>query len=301
MNFLTTEQLNKHFQFGEETIILSPNVAMIASLIGYEFDSIFDPYHPTITGVEQHTTLVKTTKRYDSVLIDIIEDQKFPCAKAKHEYNWLMSAIRHVKDGGCVFAKLPPKILSQISQINNIVIETVSVYDNCAIVKFVKSKTPTSTVVSYDDIVVQIDSTKIPILSQNNQTYYSYFHQVNDEDAFKYISLTAGGKKNCRQQFDDRVEWNPDRVICVSTGADNRKVDTGLNFYSFDQIADINRAVDCYYIPEDVDFDSFVSTLNSKKFLSLLSSVCYNNYQTFNKTFKKKVFNKKIIEFCNEE
>lgn len=301
MNFLTTEQFEKHFEVNENTIILSPNVAMIASLIGYEFDSSFEPYYPTITGVEQHTTVLKTSKRYNTALVDIIEDQKFPCAKAKHEYNWLMSAIRHIKDGGEVIAKLPPKILSQISQIKDVVIETVSVYDDCAIVKFVKSKTPTNAVVSYDDSVVKIDSTKVPILSQNNQTYYSYFNQVKDEDAFNYISLTAGGRKNCREQFDDRVEWNPDRVICVSTGADNRKVDNGLNFYTFDEIADINRAVDCYHIPEDIDFDSLVNTLKSEKFLSFLSSVCYNNYQTFNKNFKKKVFNKKIIEFCNEE
>ena len=61
---------------------------------------------------------------------------------------------------------------------------------------------------------------------------------------------------------------------------------------SFEQIADRNRAVDCYYIPEHINFESFVNTLNSKKFLSFLSSVCYNNYQTFNKNFKKKVFNK---------
>jgi hypothetical protein len=293
VNFLTTEQFEKHFEVNENTIILSPNVAMIASLIGYEFDSQFDPYS-AFTTASNH-------QKYDTAMIDIIEDQKFPYAKAKHEYNWLINAMIFVKNSGSLIAKLPPKILSQISQIKDVVIETVSVYDDCAIVKFVKSKTLTSTVVSYNDSIVQIDSTKVPILSQNIQTYYSYFNQVKDEDAFGYISLTGGGNKTCRQQFDDRVEWNPDRVICVSTGADNRKVDNGLNFYTFDEIADINRAVDCYYIPEDIDFDSLVNTLKSEKFLSFLSSVCYNNYQTFNKNFKKKVFNKKIIEFCNEE
>jgi hypothetical protein len=290
VNFLTTEQFNKHFQFAGETIILSPNIAMIASLIGYEFKTNFGE--------------VMAPSKYainDTAFIDIIEDQKFPYAKAKHEYNWLVSAIRQVKDGGNVIAKLPHKILSQISQINDVVIETANVYDDCAIVKFVKSKNTISTEVHYNNGSVQIDSKKVPILSQNNSQYYSYFQSVSDEDSFSYISLTAGGKKNCRQQFEDRVEWNPDRVVCVSTGADNRKVDNGLKFYSFDQIADLNRAVDCYYIPENVDYQSFVNTLNSKKFLSLLSSVCYNNYQTFNKVFKKKVFNKKIIEFCNEE
>ena len=149
--------------------------------------------------------------------------------------------------------------------------------------------------------MIQIDSKNVPILAKNNKEYYSYFQSVSDEDFFDYISLTAGGKKTCREQFNDRVSWNPDRVVCVSTGADNRKIDNGLNFYSFDGIADMNRAVDCYHIPEHIDFESFVNTLSSKKFLSFLSSVCYNNYQTFTKNFKKKVFNKKILEFCNEE
>lgn len=293
MNFLTTEQFKEHFQFGGETIILSPNIAMIASLIGYNFESQFEPYS-AIFNPSNH-------QKYDTAMIDIIEDQKYPQAKAKHEFNWLVNALIFVKTGGDLIAKLPHKILSQISQIKDVVIETANVYDDCAIVKFTKSNTDINTTVQYVDGSVKINSKKIPILSQNNSQYYSYFQSVSDEDSFSYISLTAGGKKTCREQFDDRVEWNPDRVVCVSTGADNRKVSNGLKFYSFDQIADLNRAVDCYYIPEDIDFQSFVNALNSKKFLSFLSSVCYNNYQTFNKTFKKKVFNKKIIEFCNEE
>lgn len=290
MNFLTTEKFKDHFKFEGETIILSPNVAMIASLMNYKFNTNFE----AVMNKSEYAV-------NDTALIDIIEDHKFPFAKAKHEYNWLMSAIRQVKNGGQIIAKIPHKICSQVSHIEGVKVDTAHVYDDCAIVKFVKTKDILNATISYGNSVVRIDSTKVPILTQNNQEYYSYFESVSDQDSFSYISLTAGGKKNCRQQFNDRVDWNPDRVICVSTGADNRKISNGLNFYSFDEIADINRAVDCYYIPENIDFNSFVNILNSQKFLSFLSSVCYNNYQTFNKNFKKKVFNKKIIEFCNEE
>lgn len=290
MNYLTSEQFKKHFKVEGNTVILSPNVAMIASLIGEKFDVSFEP----VLSASNHAA-------YDTVMVDIIEDHKFPHAKAKHEYNWLINSLAFVKTGGNVIAKIPHKILSQISQIKDMVIKTATVYDDSVVVTFMKSKKYSATTVYYDDSVMQIDSTRIPILSQNNSTYYSYFQSVSDENSFEYISLTAGGKKTCRQQFNDRVSWNPDRVVCVSTGADNRRIDNGLKFYTFDQIADMNRAVDCFYVPEDVDFELFVNTLNSKKFLSFLSSVCYNNYQTFNKVFKKKVFNKKIIEFCNEE
>ena len=293
MNYLTTEQFKDHFKFDGETAIISPNVAMIASFVGGEFDTCFEPYN-AILDSSNH-------QKYDTVLIDIIEDQKYPYSKAKHEFNWLINSLIFAKRGGSVVAKLPHKILSQISQIKGVVIETATVYDDCAIVKFLKSEDHNPTAVHYSNGVVKIDSKKVPILSQNKEEYYSYFQSVSDQDSFDYISLTAGGKKNCRQQFDDRVDWNPNRVICVSTGADNRRVDNGLKFYTFDQIADINRAVDCFNVPEDVNFEFFANTLNSKKFLSFLSSVCYNNYQTFNKVFKKKVFNKKIIEFCNEE
>lgn len=279
--------------FDGETIILSPNIAMIASLMGYDFDSSFEPYYPVLSA-SKHAV-------YDTAMIDIIEDHKYPDTKAKHEYKWLTSSINYVKNGGQLIAKIPLKICSQISQIKNVTIETAHVYDDCAIVKFLKATSNTNTTVSYSNGTVQIDSTNVPILTQNNKEYYSYFESVSDGDSFHYISLTASGKKTCREQFVDRVPWNPDRVVCVSTGADNRKIDNGLNFYSFDEIADMNRAVDCYYIPEHIDFESFVNTLKNKKFLSFLSSVCYNNYQTFNKIFKKKVFNKKIIEFCSEK
>ena len=293
MNYLTSEQFKNHFKFEGETIILSPNVAMIASLIGHDFDSSFEPYYPVLDASKYAT--------YDTVMIDIIEGHKYPHSMAKHEYNWLMSSIRYVKNGGQLITKIPLKICSHISQIKDVRIETADVYDDCVIVKFVKETSKTNTVVSYSDGVIQIDSKNVPILAKNNKEYYSYFQSVSDEDFFDYISLTAGGKKTCREQFNDRVSWNPDRVVCVSTGADNRKIDNGLNFYSFDGIADMNRAVDCYHIPKHIDFESFVNTLSSKKFLSFLSSVCYNNYQTFTKNFKKKVFNKKILEFCNEE
>ena len=266
---------------------------MIASFIGVEFDTCFEPYN-AILDSSNH-------QKYDTVLIDIIENQKYPQYKAKHEVNWLINSFIFAKKGGSVVAKLPHKILSQISQIKNISIETVTIYEDCAIVKFLKSKDHNSTVVNYGNSVVQIDSKKVPILSQNNEEYYSYFQSVSDQDSFNYISLTAGGKKTCREQFNGRVDWNIDQVVCVSTGADNRKISNRLKFYSFSEIADMNRAVDCYHIPDNISFETFVNILNSKKFLSFLSSVCYDNYQTFNKNFKKKVFNKKILEFCNEE
>ena len=285
---LTSERFKNHFKFEGKTIILSPNVAMIANLSGHDFDYSFEPNNSVLS--------------YDTAMIDIIEDHKFPGKKAKHEYNWLTSSIYYVKNGGQLIAKIPLKICSHISQIKDVGIETAHVYDDCVIVKFVKETSNTNTVVSYGNDFVQINTKKIPILTQNNKEYYSYFQSVSDKDSFDYISLTAGGKKSCREQFNNRwPDCDPDRVVCISTGADNRKISNRLNFYSFDEIADINRAVDCYYVPEHIDFQSFVNTLSSKKFLSFLSSVCYNNYQTFNKVFKKKVFNKKIIEFCNEE
>ena len=41
MNYLTTEKFEEHFKFKGETIILSPNIAMIASLIDHDFDYSF--------------------------------------------------------------------------------------------------------------------------------------------------------------------------------------------------------------------------------------------------------------------
>lgn len=294
MNYLTTEKFEEHFKFKGETIILSPNIAMIASLIDHDFDYSFDPYNP----------IISTSKyaMYDTVMIDIIEDHKFPGAKAKHEYNWFTNSINYVKTNGQIIAKVPLKICSNISNIEHMEIEIVHVYEDYAIIKFVKSTSNTNTTVSYgDEDFIQINSKKVPILTQNNKEYYSYFQSVSDEDSFDYISLTAGGKKTCREQFNDRVDWNIDQVVCVSTGADNRKISNRLKFYSFGEIADMNRAVDCYHIPDNISFETFVNILNSKKFLSFLSSVCYDNYQTFRRNFKKKVFNKKILEFCNEK
>lgn len=184
MNYLTTEQFKDHFKFDGETIIISPNVAMIASFIGEEFDTCFEPYNAT-----------SNHQKYDTVLIDIIEDQKYPQSKAKHEFNWLVNSLIFAKKGGSVVARLPHKILSQISQIKDVSIETATVYEDCAIVKFLKSNDHNSTVVHYSNSVVQIDSKKVPILSQNNEEYYSYFQSVSDQDSFDYIKIDCWWQK----------------------------------------------------------------------------------------------------------
>ena len=288
MNLLTTEQFKQHFFVDGETLVLSPQIAMIANFLGYQFDFSFDP-----TDAKNKT--------YDTVLIDIEENQKFPGSSAKHEYRWLKHAFDYLSEGKTMVCKVPVKVCSQVHDLKDLTIDKVEMFENDAILKLRKGKTHTKTSVIYDGKAIKIDASKTPILHTNNSKYYSYFESVSDDDALQYISLSAGLKENNREQYEKRVEWDPDRVVCISTGYDNSTLKNGLNMYSFDEIADRKMAVDCFYVPEEIDFDSFVKILQSQKFLSFLSSVCYNNYQSFKKPFKKKVFNKKIIEFCNEE
>jgi len=58
VNYLTSEQFKDHFMFDGETIILSPNIAMIASLMGYDFDSSFEPYYPVLSASKQYMILL---------------------------------------------------------------------------------------------------------------------------------------------------------------------------------------------------------------------------------------------------
>lgn len=288
MNLLTTEQFKQYFTVNGETLIMSPQVAMIASFLEHQFDFSFDPND------------VKN-KTYDTVLIDINENQKFPGSSAKHEYRWLKHAFDYLGKNKTLICKVPIKVCSQVHDLKDFTIDKVEMFKEDAILKLRKGKTNIKTSVVYDGQIIEIDVSKTPILHTNTPEYYSYFESVNDEDALEYISLSAGLKENNREQYNKRVKWNPDRVVCISTGFENSNIKKGLNMYSFEEIADRKMAVDCFYVPEDINYDSFVKVLKSQKFLSFLSSVCYNNYQSFKKQFKKKVFNKKIIEFCNEE
>ena len=288
MNLLTTEQFKQHFTVEGETLILSPQIAMIASFLGHQFDFSFDP-----SDVKNKT--------YDTVLIDISDNQKFPGSSAKHEYRWLKHAFDYLGNGKTLICKVPVKVCYQVHDLKDLTIDEVEMFEDDAILKLRKGKADNTTVVLYNQQKIMIDVSKTPILHTNDPKYYSYFESVSDEDALQYISLSAGLKENNREQYQKRVDWDTDRVVCISTGFENSTIKNGLKMYSFDEIADRKMAVDCYYVPKDINFESFVNTLQSKKFLSFLSVVCYNNYQSFKKPFKKKVFNKKIIEFCNEE
>ena len=288
MSLLTSDQFKQYFSIEGDTLILSSHVAMIASFLGHQFDFSSNPSD-------------LKNKTYDTVLIDIVENEKFPGSSAKHEYRWLKYAFEYLKEGKNLICKVPLKVCSQVYDLKDVTITAVEMFDEDAILKLRKGKTDNPTTVTYRNESISIDSFKVPILHTNNPKYYSYFQSVDDNDALQYISLSAGLEENNRQQYEKRVEWDPNRVICVSTGFENSNIKNGLRIYSFDEIADRKIAVDCFYVPEEIDFEKFLKILKSKKFLSFLSSVCYNNYQSFKKPFKKKVFNKKIIEFCNEE
>ena len=288
MNRLTTEQFKQHFTVDKETLILSPQVAMIASFLGHQFDFSFDP-----SDVKNKT--------YDTVLIDISENQKFPGSSAKHEYRWLKHAFDYLSNNKTLICKVPIKVCSQVHDLKDLTIDKVEMFEEDTILKLRKGKTNIKTSVVYDGQIIEIDVSKTPILHTNIPEYYSYFENVSDKDALEYISLSAGLKENNREQYNKRVKWNTDRVVCVSTGFENSNIKRGLNMYSFEEIAHRQMPVDRFYVPPHVDFNTFVKTLQTHQFLSFLSSVCYNNYQSFKKPFKKKVFNKKIIEFCNEK
>ena len=67
MTSLTTEQFKEHFKIQKNTIVLSSQVAMIAGLCGHDkFD------------YQNQKQIVEPSKQYDYVLIDILDDDKFP-------------------------------------------------------------------------------------------------------------------------------------------------------------------------------------------------------------------------------
>jgi hypothetical protein len=197
MTALTTEQFKDYFQIKGNTVILSPQVAMIASLCGHtDFDYQLPSKDTTDTSFSQ----------YDTVLIDVLDKDKFPgfYGGVLHSFRFLTYALNFLGGSGTLIGKFPSPLLNKAISFPHSRhldskghTEEIHIFEDYFFVKIVKNASNNKTKVFYEngnEVEVQ---TKYPILHHYNQEYYGI------------IRLFKPKIKNGKQTFQYNIEVLP--------------------------------------------------------------------------------------------
>ena len=292
MTALTTEQFKDYFQIKGNTVILSPQVAMIASLCGYgDFD-----YQPP----SKDQTTVSSTQ-YDTVLIDVVDKDKFPgfAGGMLHSFRYLTYALDFLGGNGTLIGKFPSLLLNKAINFPNSAhlnskghTESIHLFED-HFIKIVKNTSNRKTTVFYEngnEVEVQ---TKYPILHHYNQEYYDYLRSVDLTTSCARTTIDGKGDKVAEQLAIRSKRTDFDKVLFVPSNGNKPKA------YTFDEVKDKNSGGDAFFAESAEQRDQYIRILQNPKVVDLIKQMCYNNYTSMKLDHKKYIFNERIFSFAN--
>jgi len=293
MTALTTEQFKDYFQIKGNTVILSPQVAMIASLCGYgDFD-----YQPP----SKDQTTVSSTQ-YDTVLIDVVDKDKFPgfAGGMLHSFRYLTYALDFLGGNGTLIGKFPSLLLNKAINFPNSAhlnskghTESIHLFEDHFFIKIVKNTSNRKTTVFYEngnEVEVQ---TKYPILHHYNQEYYDYLRSVDLTTSCARTTIDGKGDKVAEQLAIRSKRTDFDKVLFVPSNGNKPKA------YTFDEVKDKNSGGDAFFAESAEQRDQYIKILQNPKVVDLIKEMCYNNYTSMKLDHKKYIFNERIFSFAN--
>ncbi len=293
MTALTTEQFKDYFQIKGNTVILSPQVAMIASLCGY---SDFDYQLPS---KDANTTSVL---KYDTVLIDVLDKDKFPgfAGGMLHSFRFLTYALNFLGDNGTLIGKFPSLLLNKsinfpyFSHPNSKGhTESIHIFDDYFFIKIVKNKDNKNTKVFYENGNQIEFQTKYPILHHYNQEYYDYLRSVDLSTSCPRTTIDGKGDKVAEQLAIRSKRSDFEKVLFVPSNGNRAKA------FTFEEVKDKNSGGDAFFAESVEQRDQFIEILQKPKVINLIKEMCYNNYTSMKLDHKKYIFNERIFNFAN--
>jgi hypothetical protein len=293
MTALTTEQFKSHFQIKGNTVILSPQVAMIASFCGHtDFDYQLPSKDTTDTSFSQ----------YDTVLIDVLDKDKFPgfYGGVLHSFRFLTYALNFLGGSGTLIGKFPSPLLNKAISFPHSRhldskghTEEIHIFEDHFFVKIVKNASSNKTKVFYEngnEVEVQ---TKYPILHHYNQEYYDYLRSVDLSTSCPRTTIDGKGDKVAEQLAIRSKRTDFEKVLFVPSNGNKAKA------FTFDEVKDKNSGGDAFFAESVEQRDQFIQILQNPKVIDLIKEMCYNNYTSMKLDHKKYIFNELIFNFAN--
>lgn len=265
MKAITTEQFKEHFSIQDHTIILSPQIAMIAGLGGHDnFD-----YQST-------KIITEPTQKYDTVLIDVLEDDIFPGASSGHTLKWFNYALKFLNSKGTLIGKFPSYIMTSLSsdkfQVNQVNLEN----DICFLKVTHKTQNKLTKLIYSTGEILEIDLKKHASLSFYDESAYQYIKSIEHKYSVENITFSGHDvSKKLEDTKENAKDQNKFGLIIFNNipslrveKLEQTKVTSGSNCYLFDS---------------QEERDSYYNILYHPKVIALAKNLAYN------KTMKIKV------------
>ena len=289
MSHITTEQFQKYFQLTDNTLIVSPQIAMIAKFCGH---SNFDYKIPK----EDHT--------YDTVLLDVLEDDKFPgfSGGMLHSFRFLSHALNFLSNDGTLIGKFPSLLLNKAinfphsTHVNSKChTEAIHIFEDHFFLKVVKNTSNKKTKVFYEggnEVEVAVNN---PILHHYNQEYYEYLESVILSASCARTTIDGKGANVAEQLKNRSRRTDFDNVLFVPSNGNRAKA------FTFDEVKDKNSGGDAFFAESVEQRDQFIKILQNPKVIDLIKEMCYNKYTSMKLEHKKYIFNERIFNFANTQ
>jgi hypothetical protein len=280
MKLLTTEQFKTHFKIQNNSLILSPHVAMIADLCGYSNFSY-----------GSSNNLPELDIKYDSVLIDIEDGKSFPKSKVNHEFAWLKHSLLYLKENGVLYAKVPSHLCVKLSEITNINVKKIFIEKDASFLEIVKNKNYSTTKVVYSNKIVKMNIRTDVIMQNYDENHLSFLNgkkEINPNKFIQFHHLNNGDKNTIAEMYSKYLkDQDNSKVLFISDGGHWR---------------------DPHFLEENPDgksgcravvMDSHEDALRVKSYLCSKEVKDFINNITFGKTYSLKASIKRIL--CNPE
>jgi hypothetical protein len=289
MSHITTEQFQKYFQLTDNTLIVSPQIAMIAKFCGH---SNFDYKIPK----EDHT--------YDTVLLDVLEDDKFPgfSGGMLHSFRFLSHALNFLSNDGTLIGKFPSLLLNKAinfphsTHVNSKChTEVIHIFEDHFFLKVVKNTSNKKTKVFYEggnEVEVAVNN---PILHHYNQEYYEYLESVILSASCARTTIDGKGANVAEQLKNRSRRTDFEKVLFVPSNGNRAKA------FTFDEVKDKNSGGDAFFAESVEQRDQFIKILQNRKVIDLIKEMCYNKYTSMKLEHKKYIFNERIFNFANTQ
>jgi hypothetical protein len=283
MSRITTEQFQKYFQLTENTLILSSQIAMIAKFCGH---SNFDYKIPK----EDHT--------YDTVLLDVLEDDKFPDSNSSHAFRWFKSGLSALQSNGTLIGKFPAHIVAKLADLDSQKYSVNKVHlneDHCIVSITQTSSSNLTEVVYSDQKSLRMNVFNNLILHHYNREYYDYLESVNLSESCPRTTIDGKGETAGNQLLKRTTRRDFDHLLFVPSNGITPKA------YTFEEVRDRNIGGDAFFAQSVNQRNAYIQILNNKKVISLVKEMCYNKYTSMKLEHKKYIFNERIFNFANTQ
>ena len=285
MTLLTVDQFKTHFQIKNDTLILSPQIAMIANLFGHSKFTYISPNDQS-----------KPDSQYEIVLIDVLENDKFQNSGSSHAFRWFKHSLQYLKSNGVLIGKFPSYLTSKLIDLDKkqYQVETINLYEDCCFLKIIKTpKTKTTQVVYSNSEQMNMDVNKDVILHHYNQEYYDYLRSVDLSTSCPRTTIDGKGDKVAEQLAIRSKRSDFEKVLFVPSNGNRAKA------FTFEEVKDKNSGGDAFFAESVEQRDQFIEILQKPKVINLIKEMCYNNYTSMKLDHKKYIFNERIFNFAN--